>query len=98
MHRHLTVPPEVEEASDSVELLRAFAAAGKLHVALTWDAWPEASGWGVLLADLARHVANAAEQQQGVPAAQTLADLRLAFDDAWTWNTGTVEGGCDDRG
>jgi len=98
MHRHLTVPNDVATADDSQELIRVFAASGQLHVALAWDAWPDASPWGVLLADLARHVANAREQRSGVAAAQSLADIRLAFEEAWSWDAQTVEGQVDTDG
>jgi len=100
MHRHLDTPADVDASNESLELLRAFAADGQLQVALSWDAWPDVSNWGVLLADLARHVANAREQQLGVPASATLAEIRLAFDDAWGWDADTDEGsvrGDDDR-
>ena len=98
MRRHLDVPAEVDHATESLELVRAFAADSKLHVALAWDAWPEAGNWGILLVDLARHVANAREQELGGPAAQTLAEIRLAFEGAWGWEVTSVEGAVSEDG
>ena len=92
MHRHLGIPEDVSAAEESFELLRAFAATDQLHVAPAWDRWPDAANWGVLLVDLARHVANAREKEEGVPAAETLADIRIAFEKEWSWDTGSVIG------
>jgi len=64
----------------------------RLTAPFAWDAWPDARSWGVLLADLAKHVANAREQEMGEPAHTTLAEIRLAFDDQWGWDTDSVEG------
>ena len=47
---------------------------------------------------LARHVANAREQELGVSARETLTDIRLAFEDTWSWDVGTVEGAVADDG
>ena len=92
MHQELNPPPEVASAEWSRELIRAFAADGSLHVSLSPDAWPDAGPWGVLFADLAKHVANAREQQLGVPPAETLAEIRLAFEKQWGWDTDGIEG------
>jgi hypothetical protein len=88
----LGIPEDVQQAKDGVELLRAFAADGQLHVVLTWDAWPDAKSWGVLLADLAKHIANARAQELGEPAASALADIRLAFEEHWGWDAASVDG------
>ena len=45
------------------ELLRSFVAAdGTLHVSLS-TAWDEPDAWGIMLADIARHVARAYADQ-----------------------------------
>ena len=44
-----------------------------LHVTLRTAAWKNPAPWGILLADLARHVANAYEKGEGLDGAKTSA-------------------------
>jgi hypothetical protein len=80
----LTIPPDAAKDTKAVELARVWAAGGKQHVALRADVWSDPAAWGIMLADLARHVARALEQTQGQPQAKTLARIRAGFDAEWT--------------
>jgi hypothetical protein len=79
MQRHLDVPAEVAGASEAQELFRAWAADGGLVCALQPDVWEDTATWGLLLADVARHVANANAELRGVEAKVTLAGIRAMF-------------------
>ena len=41
--------------------------------------WEDAGNWGILLADVARHVANATEEAEGTPRREMLDRIRLLF-------------------
>jgi len=61
----LIVPREVLEDSTSVEILRAWIANGGLVCSLCPTTWDDTGSWGIALADLARHVANAVHEHRG---------------------------------
>ena len=80
MVANLDVPGEVTGAERAQEVLRAWVADGGLVCALQPDAWENTAAWGLLLADLARHVADATRELKGVDAAVTLAGIRAMFE------------------
>ena len=74
------VPAALEGEAQAVELLRAWVVGQELHCALDAGACPDADTWGVVLADLARHVARALKDQEGKDEAATLQAVRAAFE------------------
>jgi hypothetical protein len=72
--------PAAPEGEQTVELLRAWVIGQELHCALAADAVPDAETWGVVLADLARHLARALKDRGGPDEAATLQAVRAAFD------------------
>ncbi len=80
MSKALQVPPEVACDKNATELLRAWAADGGLVCILQPDPWNGApEHWGIVLADVARHVANAVQEERGVAAHATLAIIANFF-------------------
>ncbi len=81
LKRELTVPPGAQTASDATEVVRAWIANKGLHCSLLTDAWGdnEAIFWGILLSDVARHVADAIGKTHGTPPQETLAIIREHF-------------------
>ena len=79
MDRELTIPPAVEEDPSAFEILRVWGAKGEQHVSIFWDLWDDPSTWGIMLADLAGHVANALHQERGLDRNDVLAQIRLMF-------------------
>lgn len=57
----LLIPPAAESDPNARELLRVWAANGKQHVTLATGLWDDPAAWGIMLVDLAKHVANAYE-------------------------------------
>jgi hypothetical protein len=79
----LQVPPNVISDHNARELIRAWAAHGGLVCSLNPTAWPEDQApiaWGILLSDIARHVADALHQSDGLEKAEVLARIRSVFD------------------
>ncbi len=58
----LRIPAAAMKDPRSMEILRVWIAGGEQHVALAFGMWEEPASWGVLLADLARHIAEAHAQ------------------------------------
>ena len=71
--------PTAPEGEQAVELLRAWVVGQELHCSLAADAVPDAETWGVVLADLARHLARALKDQGGQDEGTTLQAVRAAF-------------------
>ncbi len=55
-------------------------ARGGQHVSINVGAWPDPEAWGIVLADLAGHLAKAYQQEAGLDPAETrkITDLLLA--------------------
>jgi hypothetical protein len=75
----LQIPPAAEDDPQAVEILRVWAARQEQHVSLSWDLWDDPAIWGMVLADLAGHVANAFQQERGLDRTETLAAIRELF-------------------
>lgn len=58
------IPPEAMDDPDSMEMIRVWIAKGGLHCSMKAGFYedrgiPEANAWGIILADIARHVERA---------------------------------------
>lgn len=57
--KYLDPPPAAGRDKASFELLRVWIAEQGQHVSLRAGVWEDAFAWGIVLADLARHIVNA---------------------------------------
>jgi hypothetical protein len=73
--RELEVPPIANSNSQAVEVLRVWAAPGQPHQLTLRITWKDAGAWGLLLADVARHAANA-YANEGQNRAEVLGKIR----------------------
>lgn len=84
----LQIPPTVYDDENSGEMLRAWVAHNGLHVSLAPLALgDDPSVWGVLLVDVARHVARAFEQEKQMSPDDALALIKKMFDAEWNTPT-----------
>jgi hypothetical protein len=88
----LPVPPQAQSDRGAVEIARIWAASGQMEVALRPDLWDDPGTWGIMLVDLARHVANAYRQIKGHDVDITLAAIREIFEAEWNRPTDTPRG------
>ena len=58
-NKYLAVPPAAGRDTSSFELLRVWIAEQGQHVSLRSGVWEDAFAWGIVLADLARHIVHA---------------------------------------
>ncbi len=57
----LLIPSTAETDPDSFEVLRVWVANKAQHVSLRVGIWDDPMAWGIMLADLAGHIANSYE-------------------------------------
>ncbi len=81
----LPTPPDAGE-SPSVEVLRAWFIGNVLHCSLDVEVFEDPAAWGEVLADLARHVANAVQEKDGRDAVAILKTIRETFAQELTEN------------
>lgn len=62
--KHLSIPPVAQHDKASFEVLRVWIAEQGQHVSIRSGAWEDPFAWGIVLADLARHIALAHEMQK----------------------------------
>ena len=79
----LPIPPRALNDRKGVELARVWAAGGKQHVTIRADIWNDPAAWGMMLVDLARHVASAYAEGKGLDPAAALERIKLGFDAEW---------------
>jgi hypothetical protein len=64
LNKFLDPPPAASRDKASFELLRVWVAEQGQHVSLRAGAWEDPFAWGIVLADLARHIVNAESIRQ----------------------------------
>jgi hypothetical protein len=81
----LPIPPAALEDKNAQEMLRAWAAKKKLNCSINVFAWGKGKdapiGWGIVLADVARHVADALVVETGADRAASIQEIRRVFND-----------------
>jgi hypothetical protein len=81
----LAVPPDAQEAGGK-EILRAFIVDGGLSVSLV-RAFDDPSTWGLLLVDIARHVARMFASESGLTEDEALRQIHDMFQAEWSGPT-----------
>jgi hypothetical protein len=81
--------------ANAVELLRAWLIDGNLHCQLNIGPADDDAAiiFGILLSDVARHVADVLQRTQEIPVAETLAKLRQHFNAELSAPTADTKGG-----
>lgn len=88
----LPIPTAAMSDAKAIELIRAWASGGKQHISLATGVWNDPASWGIMLVDLAKHIANSYQVAQSVDRGQVLARIRAGFDAEWTHTTDTPQG------
>ena len=74
----LFIPDKAKRDPKSFEFLRVWSAKDGQHISVLVSAFDDPVHWGIMLADLARHVANA-YQDQGRDRTKTLQRIKAGF-------------------
>jgi hypothetical protein len=83
----LPIPPAALDDANARELVRVWAASGRQHMVLAAGIWDDPAAWGIVLADLARHLARAYEASHGLDNEKVLARIREGLDAEWSEDT-----------
>jgi hypothetical protein len=75
----LVIPDAAESDPNSIELVRVWVANKGQHVSLKTGVWEDPFAWGMMLADLAKHVSKAYAMTANMDAAQALARVKAGF-------------------
>jgi hypothetical protein len=84
------LPTPLIEGARSMELARIWLVDGAPRFVVTPNLWKDAATWGLLTADLIRHIANAYEAS-GADRQQIEARIKAAFDAEWGNSTSAAE-------
>ena len=79
----LPIPRAVVAANKKAEMARIWLADGSQIVTLSPRLWEDPGAWGIMLIDLARHVARAYEEK-GLDATVALGRIKEAMDAEWS--------------
>ena len=90
--QQLPIPAAASEDARAVELVRVWAAKGKQHVSIATGLWEDPASWGIMLVDLAKHIAMAYEQTTGKSRDQVLLRVKEGLDAEWGTATGEPKG------
>jgi hypothetical protein len=75
----LLIPEPAVQDPNSTEMIRGWVAQKALPCSLRIGTWKDPAAWGILLADVARHVANAYQESEGRDRARTVKSIRQLF-------------------
>jgi hypothetical protein len=95
--RTLVIPPPAQRDENSIQMLSAWIAERGLHCTMNVGMWhaegrDEPASWGVLLADIVRHLGTALESEHGVDAGDIAADIVEALNEELDNPTSEVNG------
>ena len=94
--RELPIPPPALAVEGGFEVVRVWVANRAPHVSLATEVWKDPAAWGILLADLARHVARAYEQTEGRDQQDVLTRIHAGLLAELTKSTSKVTGKVQD--
>ncbi|GLQ97280.1 DUF5076 domain-containing protein [Dyella mobilis] len=103
MLKELLVPPSALDDPHAVEMVRVWIAQGKLESSIKVGMYAESTdiaedfAWGVILADLARHISNALQSGYGFTG-DVLERIKTSFLDELGAPTSAVQGAFVDEG
>ena len=82
MADELSIPPEAIR-TNGFEVCRVWIAGEGQQIALRTDVWEDHAAWGLLLVDLARHIARAHAGDSADEYAAILDRIKEGFDAEW---------------
>lgn len=88
----LLIPDAARKDPKSFELLRVWVADQGQHIAVRTEVWEDPAAWGIMLSDLAKHIANYYQQDRGVDRSKTLQRIKAALDAELSSPTGDPSG------
>jgi|SRR5688500_19857635 hypothetical protein len=88
----MLIPPAVASDREAFEIIRIWISGGQQHVSVNPRVWDDPAAWGMMLVDLARHIADAYQQIDRMKSAAALERIKLGLDAEWNSPTDTPSG------
>ena len=76
----LLIPDAAKKDAQSFEILRVWIADKEQHVSLRVDVWNDPAAWGIMLADLAKHIVNSYDQDAALDRSKTFERIKAALE------------------
>jgi predicted SnoaL-like aldol condensation-catalyzing enzyme len=86
----LPIPNVVFKSDQKAEMVRIWIADGDQVVTISPRLWDDPGAWGLMLVDLARHIAKAYEVK-GLDQLSALESIRSAMEAEWSSPTGNCD-------
>lgn len=83
-------PPPISREPDGREIARIWAkqdGVQQVSLEVTWD---DPAAWGLMLVDLAKHIANAYEANNSISSKEALQRIKAGFDVEWEHATDNI--------
>lgn len=88
----LPIPDIVATDAKAFEVLRVWIAQGDQHVSLAAGLWKDPAAWGIMLVDLAKHIAASYEPASEEDYFAILATIHQGFEAEWAEATDEPKG------
>jgi hypothetical protein len=75
----LVIPPKAASNPEAIEFIRAWKVGEAMHVSLDHSAWRQPAAWGIALADIVQHFADACEKSEGWPREEIIKQVATMF-------------------
>jgi len=76
----LLIPDAAKNDAASFELIRIWVADNEQHISLRLGVWEDPAAWGIMLADLAKHIANSYEQDAALDKLNVFQRIKSTFE------------------
>jgi hypothetical protein len=86
MKKSLPEPESIADSDSAMEIARIWIADHEQHVILSEHQWSDPGAWGMMLVDLARHVAKD-YARRGFSEFEVLKKIKEAFEAEWGHST-----------
>lgn len=88
----LSIPSHSKADKSAVEIARVWATADAMDVSFRVATEKDPAEWGIILVDLAKHIANTYQQVESRDPAEVLARIRAGMDAEWSSGTDVPTG------
>ena len=82
-NNEIIIPPELKTNNNSTEIIRIWIENNNQKFYLRTDIWEDPGSWGLLLVDLAKHIATSYSQNNQLDKGEALKRIREGFDAEW---------------
>jgi hypothetical protein len=83
MQDNMKTPSAIQNEPEALELLRVWVSRGERYISMGTNVWKDPAVWGIMLVDLAKHIASEYHTATGMDPIIALHRVREGFDAEW---------------